>query len=315
MAPPTGPAAATVSVSAHQRAPAAPPSGPRAAQAAPAAPRGDFVPRGRGGFRGGFGGPGFRGGRGGGAPMGPGSGPGFGRGGGGAEGFSRSESFDSGAGAPPAGPRGSFSQQQAPHASPPLGPGAGFRQSSNATTTTFPRSQRFAPNGQPIPDGPSGSQQQQSPHTPTAPSAGAPPSGPRLGRRPTEPHASIPSGPRNSIPTGPASATPSAPAVHPAISSLPTLVPGGQKADPIIDNSRLLKLQEDAEKLRKVIEEKEARRRKSLREWERMSREVEVAGLRTSLAEGSVRELAGESGGGWARLLSSVSVSAVCEEG
>ncbi|KAK5120145.1 hypothetical protein LTR85_006626 [Meristemomyces frigidus] len=240
MAPPTGPAAATVSVSAHTRAPAAPPSGPRGSITAPSAPRGDFGPRGRGGFaaRGGFGGP-FRGGRGGGAP------PAFGRG----ESFNR-ESFDANAG-PPAGPRGSFSGPQAP----------AFRQGNNSTATTYPRSQRFAPNGQPIPDGPSST----------------PPTGPRAGRRPTEPAL-------DRRVSGP----------HPAIADLPKIIEGGQKAEPLVDNTRLNKLQEEAEKLRKQIEEKETRKRKSLREWDRLSREVEVASLRSELAEQSVRELNGE---------------------
>lgn len=81
---------------------------------------------------------------------------------------------------------------------------------------------------------------------------------------------------------------------HPAIADLPKIIEGGQKAEPLVDLSRLSKLQEEAEKLRKQIEEKEARKRKGLREWDRLSREVEVAGLRSELAEQSVRELNGE---------------------
>jgi len=63
------------------------------------------------------------------------------------------------------------------------------------------------------------------------------------------------------------------------------------KAEPLVDNTRLNRLQEEAEKLRKQIEEREARKRKGLREWERMSREVEVAGLRSELAAAAVRSL------------------------
>ena len=256
MAPPTGPAAATVSVSAHARAPpAVPPSGPRGSMGAPNAPRGDFGPRGRGGFagRGGFGGP-FRGGRGGGPPA-------FGRG----ESFNR-ESFDQNSGphtgGPPVGPRGSFSS----HSQGPTPPA--FRQGNNSTATTYPRSQRFAPNGQPIPDGLS-----------PAPV----PTGPRAGRRPTEPSVSTDYRP-----------SPRAPAVHPALSDLPKIVDGGQKAEPLIDTAKLAKLQEEAEKLRRQIDEREQKKRKSMREWDRLSREVEVAALRSELAEQSVRELNGE---------------------
>ncbi|EMC96595.1 hypothetical protein BAUCODRAFT_69406, partial [Baudoinia panamericana UAMH 10762] len=85
--------------------------------------------------------------------------------------------------------------------------------------------------------------------------------------------------------------------VHPALADLPKVVEGGRAAEPLIDTSRLQKLQDEAEKLRKVIEEKEARKRKGLREWDRLSREVEVAGLRSELAERAVRELNGEAEG------------------
>ncbi|KAK5155466.1 hypothetical protein LTS14_005727 [Recurvomyces mirabilis] len=283
-APPSGPAAAAVPISAHQRAPIAPPSGPRAAATAPCAPRGDFVPRGRGGFRGGFGGAPFRGGRGGAA------GPGFGR----SESFQQQqqqqpqqpppqqrEGFDSTA-APPTGPRGSFGQSQAPPvqaSGPPSGPG-GFRQSNNNSTTTYPRTQRFAPNGAPIPDGPP---QQQSRDSATTSTTAVPPSGPRLSRRPTEPALTT--------------QQPKPPGIHPSLSDLPAIIPGGQKADPLVDLTRLQKLQDEAEKLRRDIEVKEERKRRNLRDWERMGREVEVAGLRSELAERAVRELDGEGEG------------------
>lgn len=85
-----------------------------------------------------------------------------------------------------------------------------------------------------------------------------------------------------------------APTIHPAIASLPKLVDGGQKADPLIDETKLGRLQDEAERLRRQIEERELKKRKGLREWDRLSREVEVAGLRSELAEQSVRELNGE---------------------
>ncbi|RMZ04140.1 hypothetical protein D0860_06505 [Hortaea werneckii] len=283
MAPPSGPAAA-VSVSAHNRAPAGPPpagpaAGPRGSMGFGGAPRGEFGgPRGRGGFRGGgfrggFDG-GFRGGRGGGVGGSSGMPP-YG-GGGRGESFNPRESFDSNAGVPPPGPRGSFSQAAAA-AGGGGGPPPAIRQGSNSTATTYPRSQRFAPNGQPIPDGPSST----------------PPTGPRAGRRPPDaPGSGLP-------PSGPSADSrpprmPVAPTIHPAIASLPKLVDGGQKADPLIDETKLGRLQDEAERLRRQIEERELKKRKGLREWDRLSREVEVAGLRSELAEQSVRELNGE---------------------
>nr|POF17704.1 hypothetical protein CFP56_13116 [Quercus suber] len=277
MAPPTGPAAAT---SAASRSPAVPPSGPRAA--APS-----IAPRGRGGFSGefrggraGFGGSyrGSRGGfgRGGGEGFNRSSSEGYGRGGseghgrGGGETFGRggSEGFGRGASSavshreasfsaegPPSGPRGSFVAEQRP-----------VFTSNNSTATTYPRSQRFGPNGQPIPDGPS---------------VPGPPTGPKAGRRPTEALVDR----RQST---------QQPQVHPAIAELPKVIAGGQKGEPLVDLSRLNKLQEEAEKLRKQIEERQARQRKGLREWDRLARDTEVAGLRSELAEQSVRQLNGE---------------------
>lgn len=117
-----------------------------------------------------------------------------------------------------AGPRNSFSQASAP----------AFRPSNNTTATTYPRSQRFGPNGQPIPES----------TTPT---------GPRGGRRPTEASLERERGP------------------HPAIADLAKPIEGGQKLDPIVDRTKLHKLEDEAEKLRRIIDEKEARTRKSLR--------------------------------------------------
>lgn len=85
-----------------------------------------------------------------------------------------------------------------------------------------------------------------------------------------------------------------APTIHPAIANLPKLVDGGQKAEPLIDEAKLGRLQDEAERLRRQIEERELKKRKGLREWDRLSREVEIAGLRSELAEQSVRELNGE---------------------
>jgi hypothetical protein len=49
--------------------------------------------------------------------------------------------------------------------------------------------------------------------------------------------------------------------------------------------------------LRKEIDEREARKRKSLREWDKMTRDVNAAGVRSQLAEDALRSVAGEAEG------------------
>lgn len=216
-----------------------------------------MAPRGRGGFstdfRGARGGPGgsFRGARGGGfgrgaESFGRGGAEGFGRG---AGGFVREQSFT--AEGPPSGPRGTFAAEQRPAFA-----------NNTSTATTYPRTQRFSTNGQPVPEGPSNA---------------GPPTGPKAGRQ------TLVDRRQSTLPQ-----------IHPAIADLPKVIEGGQKAEPLVDMSRLHKLQEEAEKLRKQIDERQARQRKGLREWDRLARETEVASLRSELAEQSVRQLNGE---------------------
>lgn len=81
---------------------------------------------------------------------------------------------------------------------------------------------------------------------------------------------------------------------HPALADLPKIIEGGQKAEPFIDQSKLHKLEDEAEKLRKAIDEKETRKRKSLREWDRLRSETEAAALRSELAEQALKQLNGE---------------------
>lgn len=78
------------------------------------------------------------------------------------------------------------------------------------------------------------------------------------------------------------------------LADLPKVVEGGQKMEPLVDLSKVEKLQEEAEKLRKIIDEKEAKKRKSLHEWDQLSRETKLAGIRTQLAEESLRQITGE---------------------
>ncbi|KAI5367696.1 putative PSP, proline-rich [Septoria linicola] len=277
MAPPTGPSAA-VSAPSGPRASAAPPSGPRGAPAV----RGDFAARGRGSFvgetagrgtgsyRGGFRGRGGGFGRGG-ADAGFSRGgvdTGFGRGGG-DMGYGAARSVSEQVFSPPTGPSAAISGQ------PPSGPRNSFsggqppafpRQASASAANPYQRTQRFgnALNG----------------NTDTIMSDI--PTGPKGARRPTEP----------AIVTAPV-----ANRIHPAIAELPKVVEGGQRAEPVVDRSKLKKLEEEADKLRRQLEEKETRNRRSMKDWDRGQREMEVAGLRSELAEQALRTLNGESEG------------------
>lgn len=104
------------------------------------------------------------------------------------------------------------------------------------------------------------------------------PTGPKAGRRPTlEPTAML-----------------NKPQIHPAIADLPKIVEGGLKGEPIIDRSKLAKLEEEAERLRRQVEDRETRKRKNMREWDRLTRETEAAALRSSLAEQSLKLHNGE---------------------
>lgn len=246
-------------------------------------------------MRGGRGGPGF--GRGGGeAGFGRGGGDvGFGRGGdvgfgrgGGDVGFGR----DVGAGYNRGGGEAGFNRG---------GGEAGFSRGSgggNAEANTFTaRSESFShqenlPQQPRVPpSGPRGSFA--APAAPTAlrqsSNAGAPPAfpraqivdaptGPKAGRRPTlEPTAVL-----------------NKPQIHPAIADLPKILDGGLKAEPLADRSKLGKLEEEAERLRRQIEDRETRRRKNMREWDRMTRDTEAAALRSELAEQSLKLHNGE---------------------
>ena len=75
---------------------------------------------------------------------------------------------------------------------------------------------------------------------------------------------------------------------------------GGQKLPDSYDTSKINRLEDEARKLREAIAEKEARKRQSVREWDRSQRESEMAGLRAELAEGQLRALNGEDESGGA---------------
>lgn len=147
----------------------------------------------------------------------------------------------------------------------------------------------------------------------------APPSGPRgLNSHPPPPpfrggaHSSSNTYPRTTrfgpngvpLPSGPKAETTNggfergAKPVNAYLSDLPRLIEGGLKAPELYDRGRLDKLEDEAEKLRRVIEDKQARKRRGLREWAKLSRESDTASFRAQLADENVRALAGESDSG-----------------
>jgi hypothetical protein len=77
------------------------------------------------------------------------------------------------------------------------------------------------------------------------------------------------------------------------LADLPGVVSGGRKiavkAPP--NAAKVKRLEEDAERLRRVIEEKERVKRGGLREWDRLEGESEGAKLRTELAEEGLRKV------------------------
>ena len=72
------------------------------------------------------------------------------------------------------------------------------------------------------------------------------------------------------------------------MSSVPSIVPGGKLAPSGLDpaqEKRLQQIEEDKKKLMEVIEQKQAAKRKGLREFEKGEREVKRDGVRSAEAE------------------------------
>ncbi|KAL8732226.1 MAG: hypothetical protein Q9181_004042 [Wetmoreana brouardii] len=84
------------------------------------------------------------------------------------------------------------------------------------------------------------------------------------------------------------------------LADLPRPTPGGRINDAGIDPAaakRLQELEEQKRKLQEQIDEKQASKRKAVREWERGEQEVKRDGLRSELAERSLEGLTGEGAG------------------
>lgn len=60
------------------------------------------------------------------------------------------------------------------------------------------------------------------------------------------------------------------------------------------DRSKILKLEEEARRLREMIDAKEAAKRQRLREWDGLEKDANNAALRADLAEQHLRTLNGE---------------------
>lgn len=60
------------------------------------------------------------------------------------------------------------------------------------------------------------------------------------------------------------------------------------------DKSKILKLEDEARKLRQLIEEKEALRRPIIKDWDRAEMESNNAALRADLAEQHLQSLNGD---------------------
>jgi hypothetical protein len=84
--------------------------------------------------------------------------------------------------------------------------------------------------------------------------------------------------------------------VNKYLGDLPQIVPGGQRAPPrdAAAESRIRRLEEEAEKLRNQIADKQKTKRTGLKEWNRLSAETESTRLRGEFAEENLRKMNGE---------------------
>lgn len=140
--------------------------------------------------------------------------------------------------------------------------------------------------------------------------ADGPPSGPRGAPPPSSNHGPPPYDHRSAEPHRPPfrsnnSSSTTYPRTqrfnHPAAASLPQPIPGGKLNTTGVDpaaEKRLQEIEEQKRKLLDAIDEKQASKRKALREWERGEAEVKRDGLRSELAERGLEQLTGEGGGG-----------------
>lgn len=85
--------------------------------------------------------------------------------------------------------------------------------------------------------------------------------------------------------------------VDAALASLPAIKPGGEALPPLVDGGKAARLEDEAARLRKLIDEKRGASRRAMREWEVLERGSQLAEERTRIVEDEVRGLVGESSG------------------
>lgn len=83
--------------------------------------------------------------------------------------------------------------------------------------------------------------------------------------------------------------------VQSQLSDLGQVKEGGERLPPLYDSSKAERLEEEAARLRKMIDDREASKRAAMRDWDKTQVEVKASKYRTDLAEEHARELAGES--------------------
>lgn len=125
---------------------------------------------------------------------------------------------------------------------------------------------------------------------------GGPPSGPRGPAPGPTPFATPFRGSSNSTST----TYPRTQRFRDHLADLPKEIPGGQKAPENYEKSKILKLEEEARRLREIIETKEAAKRQRLKEWDTLERDANNASLRADLAEQQLRSLNGDGEAGGA---------------
>jgi hypothetical protein len=84
------------------------------------------------------------------------------------------------------------------------------------------------------------------------------------------------------------------------LADLATVIPGGQKLPPrdAAADAKIKRLEEEAERLKTQITEKQKTQRVNMREWNRMSQETESARLRAEFAEENLARINGEESSG-----------------
>lgn len=84
------------------------------------------------------------------------------------------------------------------------------------------------------------------------------------------------------------------------LADLPSIIPGGQKAAPrdAVADAKIKKLEEEAERLRLQIADKQKGKRNNLRDWDKLSADTQSAKLRAEFAEENLAKVNGDDAAG-----------------